>query len=168
MYRGRESNEGAITDRFNQIVATCTILDIDEKINREELFHTASEHLSEQLSVSREIVFERLAEREKTSSTALTPLFAVPHIMVDGEKKFTILVVRNKPGVNFSSSAPSVHAIFFLVGTIDERTTHLRALAGIAQTVNSPTFKQHWLEASDTEALRKLIVAQKSTLENGR
>ena len=76
-----------------------------------------------------------LVQREEESSTVLTPNLAIPHIIIDGEKTFDVLLVRARGGICFSDAAPCVHAIFVLVGTRDERNFHLRALAAIAQIV---------------------------------
>ena len=106
-------------------------------------------------------IYERLMDLEETSSTALTSVFAVPHLVVPGEHKFALLAVRSKPGVSFSMSAPKVHATFFLAGTIDERSTHLLALAGIAQTVNEQDFLSKWVNAQNHQELRKIMLSSR-------
>ncbi|MBN1760290.1 MAG: F0F1 ATP synthase subunit alpha [Chitinispirillaceae bacterium] len=163
IYQDQEKNSGTPDNRFSQVVDTCTILDITEPLSLEQLFRMAATSLGEELSVEPQTVFDRLMEREKSSSTALTPLFAVPHIMIDGERKFALRIVRCVPGVHFTSAAPEVHAIFFLIGTIDERTTHLQALAGIAQVVNTPEFAQKWMQAGGAEELRSLFSRKQHT-----
>lgn len=156
MYREREEGKGK-SDTFDVSLGKCTILDLPEIENLEKLFLTASENLSKKVSFPSEDIYKRLMAREKSSTTALTPEFAVPHIMIEGEKKFDILVIRSKAGVYFSSSAPQVHAIFCLIGTVDERVTHLRALAGIARVVNNSEFGKKWLDAADADALRSFL-----------
>ena len=78
-------------------------------------------------------------------------------MVVEGEHKFALFIVRSKKGIVFSKDAPAVHAIFFLAGTIDERSTHLLALAAIAQSVNEPTFVDAWMNADDPEGLRAIF-----------
>jgi len=163
IYREREEGDSE-SDPFNKALSTCTIIDLEETLTLEDLFHRAAEILSKEIKVGAEDVYQRLMEREKTSTTALTPEFAVPHIMIGGEKKFDILIYRSRPGVHFNSSAPQVHAIFFLTGTVDERTTHLRALAGIAQIVNNTAFTTEWLGATDTIALRTFMLSSHKPL----
>lgn len=162
IYKDQEEHGDSPDNRFRQVVDSCTVLDISETVSLEELFKQAAAALGGELGVDPAMVFERLTDREKSSSTALTPLFAVPHIMIDGERKFALKMVRSIPGVHFSSTAPEVHAIFFLVGTIDERTTHLQALAGIAQVVNTPDFAARWMEAKNEHALRSLFSGEKA------
>lgn len=157
IYKDQEQSKGTPDNRFSQVVDSCTVLDFNESLSLEQLFKSAASELGEELQVDPQMVFERLVDREKSSSTALTPQFAVPHIMIEGEQKFALKIVRSVPGVHFSSSAPQVHAVFFLVGTIDERTTHLQALAGIAQVVNTPDFMQRWMQCEGPEGLRSLF-----------
>lgn len=144
-------------DKFDQIAKSCTIIDIDEKFTIKELFKTAATELSKKLDVDSEIVYLKLVEREEHSSTALAPLFAVPHFIVPGNNKFQLLVVRSKPGIQFSVSAPDVRAVFFLAGSIDERNTHLLSLAAVAQVVDDLDFESKWTKAQSTEELRAII-----------
>ena len=99
-----------------------------------------------------------LVDREKESSTAISRAIAIPHIIIDGEHKFSILLARCQNGINFSESAPKVYAVFVLVGTRDERNFHLRALSAIAQIVQSPNFEKKWLRARSEETLRHVIL----------
>ncbi|MCX7726852.1 MAG: PTS sugar transporter subunit IIA, partial [Chitinispirillaceae bacterium] len=144
-------------DPFINVISKGIFFDFEEN-NLEILFKSISQKMSQLLDVKESIIFERLIEREKSGSTALTPIFAVPHIMIDGQHKFSIAIVRSKKGVFFTSSAPDVHAIFFLIGTIDERKTHLNSLAGIAQVVSHKDFIKMWSEAESPASLRDIII----------
>jgi mannitol/fructose-specific phosphotransferase system IIA component (Ntr-type) len=97
-------------------------------------------------------------ERENESSTALGPGFAIPHIVIEGEKKFDILIARSRKGVRFSDHAPKVTAVFFLLGTKDERNFHLRALSAIAQIIQDPDFERKWMSAKNSEVLRDIVL----------
>lgn len=155
----REKRDASKLDRFDHLVATCPILDIDEPLTLDELFHLASSKVASAVHSNEDAIFKSLMEREKSSSTALTPLFAVPHMVLEEEKRFAILAVRCGPGISFSTSAPDVHAIFFLIGSLDERAMHLQSLAAIAQIVNEPDFAQRWMDASGTDGLREIMLS---------
>ena len=51
-----------------------------------------------------------------------------------------------------------MHTMFILVGSIDERNYHLRALMAVAQVVQGPDFEKRWLGARNTEALRDIVL----------
>lgn len=144
-------------EKFLSVIEDCAILDIGQKVTMEELFRKAADKLSEMVHFGSGEIYNRLIDREQASTTALTPAFAVPHLIVPGEHKFALVVVRSKPGIFFGSSAPNIQASFFLAGTIDERNTHLLSLAGIAQTVNEKGFLNRWLNAQNPNELRSII-----------
>jgi mannitol/fructose-specific phosphotransferase system IIA component (Ntr-type) len=97
-------------------------------------------------------------ERERQSTTALHPGLAIPHIIIEGNRKFDLLLARCKEGVSFSASLPPVHTAFILVGTRDERNFHLRALTAIAQVTQEPGFEKSWLKARGPEELRNILL----------
>ncbi|WP_022667685.1 PTS sugar transporter subunit IIA [Desulfospira joergensenii] len=108
--------------------------------------------------MSSSTIFDLLAKREQEATTILVPGLAVPHIIVEGEKKFSILLVRCKKGIEFSDSKPRVHAVFVLIGSKDERQFHLRALSFIAQIVMDPRFEKKWMRAKNRQALKDLVL----------
>ncbi len=150
-----------IEDRFDRTIEESIVLDIANRIKMEEFFKLAAEKMSHKINIGPEVLLKLLLDREKESSTAIRSDLAIPHIIIDGEHTFSILLVRCKEGIIFSESAPNVRAAFVIVGTRDERNFHLRALASIAQIVHDPNFEKKWLEAKDKEALRDIILLGK-------
>lgn len=145
-------------DRFDRFAKSCIILDVTRKTNRDAFFRTVSGMLSQRLDMPAEHLFDQLTEREAGESTVISPGLAVPHIIIEGEGKFMMLLARSRPGIRFSEAAPAVHAVFVLVGTRDERNFHLHALSAIAQIALDPHFENKWLRAGTKEELRELIV----------
>jgi amino acid transporter/mannitol/fructose-specific phosphotransferase system IIA component (Ntr-type) len=156
----RERDE-IIKDRFDDVIENCSVLDIERKINIEELFRLISDLMADKLNVSSDILYRLLIEREKESTTAITPSVAIPHIIIEGKNKFDILIVRCHHGVYFSENAPSVKTIFVLIGSKDERNFHLRSLAAIAQIVQDINFEKSWMCAKNKEALRDIVLLGK-------
>jgi len=148
-------------DRFDEIVEKCPVLDIKEKIKLDEFFRTAGEELAESVGLDSEYIYKALKEKEEESSTAITPDLAIPHIIIEGEHKFEILLARSKEGIEFSESSTSVQAIFVLLGTRDERNFHLYALSAIAQVAGDPEFMNRWLKARDKQGLRDVVILGK-------
>ena len=150
-----------LKDRFDHLIEQATIIDIEDDMTMEEFFHLAAEKMSSHLDVDTEFLYNLFIEREKESTTALTPFLAVPHIIVPGEHHFDILLARSKKGIRFSDEAPNIHAVFVLVGTKDERAFHLRALAAIAQIIQDSEFERKWLSARSEEELRDVVLLGK-------
>lgn len=147
-----------IEDRFDQLIKGCEILDIEGRTAAEDVFRTVSEILERRLDINQYVLFEKFLHREAEGGTVVQPGFAIPHIVVDGEKKFDVLLVRARDGIDFSHAPDPVRIMFVLAGSKDERNYHLRALMAIAQIAQEKEFEQLWLTARDTEAIRNLIL----------
>lgn len=110
------------------------------------------------MQCEKDLLIKGFKEREAQSSTVLKPGLAIPHIVIPGEKCFQIIPVRSKEGIVFPHSPDPVHTMFVLVGTLDERSYHLRALMAIANLVQENDFEKRWMSARNTEELRDVIL----------
>jgi len=150
-----------IKDRFDKIIEQCIVLDIDEVLHLEQFFELVADAMSPSLNIKQSVLLELLLEREKESSTVISPSLAIPHIIIQGEYKFDILLARCRKKIIFSESGPLIQSVFVLAGTKDERNFHLRALSAIAQIVQDPHFEKKWLEANSKEDLRDIVLLGK-------
>ncbi|MBT8340428.1 MAG: PTS transporter subunit EIIA [Desulfatitalea sp.] len=153
-----EDHDGR-AERFRQLIADSTVLDLPAPLSANDFFHIAARTLSEKISIPEQTLYDSLVARERESSTALRPDLAIPHIIIDGQRAFTILLARCKAGIHFSELAPRVQAVFVLVGTLDERDYHLYALSAIAKIVQGAHFTERWLGAKNEAALRRIARA---------
>ncbi len=151
---GKDVNE---TDRFEELISSCKIIDYDKNKSLKALFEKAAKEL-ESDTMDRKQINQKLIEREQSSSTALSPFFAIPHIVVDEKDKFDLLIVRSRKGITFNDDKKSVHSIFFLAGSIDQRHFHLVVISSLAQIVQDPGFESGWMDAKNPAALRELLL----------
>jgi len=145
-------------DRFDKLIESAAILDIETSTTKEEFFHTISDVVCDNIDKSCEYFYKKLIERENESSTVLTDSLAIPHIIIEGENKFSILMARCLEGIYFNEQAPKITTVFVITGTRDERNFHLQALAAIAQIVQNSNFEKKWLKAKNIEALRDIVL----------
>jgi len=150
-----------VKDRFDYLIEKAIVMDVAGPLKAAEFFAMVADEMAGRLGIEKAIMMKLLHDREKDSSTALTPCLAIPHIVVGGEGRFEIMLARCREGVEFSESAPNIRAIFVLAGSADERNFHLRALAGLAQIVQDPRFEEKWMKAKGIEDLRDLILLGK-------
>ena len=150
--------DGIELDRFDNIIENSIVLDLDRTTSVEDFFSLVAEKMKDRLKVSPSRLLELLVAREKESSTVLSPGLAIPHIIIEGEHQFDILLARSRKGIVFSEDAPAVHSAFVLVGTSDERNFHLRALSAIAQIVQDPRFEKRWMSARGEQPLRDIVL----------
>jgi chromate transport protein ChrA/mannitol/fructose-specific phosphotransferase system IIA component (Ntr-type) len=156
----RKRND-VVRDRFDTIIQKCHVLDLDRLTSLEEFFDLAAGELAQQLNMNPETLSSALKRREIESSTVLNQWLAVPHVIVDSEEVFEILMVRSRKGVYFSDHARRVNAIFILAGSIDERNFYLCALAAIAQITGSVGFLEQWFQAKDPQELKDAVLSAK-------
>ena len=150
--------DNIIEDRFDHMIRECEILDINGQRTAEQIFREVSARLAKKLDTSEYVLFEKFLHREAEGGTVIQPGFAIPHIVLEGENKFDILLVRARDGINFPHTPQPVRIMFVLAGTKDERNYHLRALMAIAQIAQEKNFEDSWLAARDTEAIRNLLL----------
>lgn len=151
----------ASRDRFDGIVDEAIVIDIEEEITAEDFFEMAAKKIAPVIDSDPHALLKLFLDREEQSSTVLSPGLAIPHIVVDGDHRFMLLLVRCKGGIIFPASEDKVHTIFVIVGTRDERSFHLAALSAIAQIVQDQKFEEKWMSAKDTETLRDIILLGK-------
>ena len=147
-----------IEDKFDRLISDCKILDLENSLNMKEFFKEVAKSIFAEPGVDEEVIFNLLNEREKESSTVIRDGLAIPHIIIEGEHKFRILLARCKDGINFPSAKRPVRVVFVLAGTRDERNLHLRALAAIAEIAQGSSFDKRWLEARNIDVLRDIIL----------
>ncbi len=147
-----------IADRFDDLIEICPVLDLPGTSTRDAFFRLAAEALAEKLDIDADEASDLLRTREEESNTAISPDVAIPHIIIDGEGRFEILLARCREGIHFSEEAPAVKAVFVLAGTRDGRNFHLRCLSSIAQIVQDPQFVKRWAAAKNEAGLRDLIL----------
>jgi amino acid transporter/mannitol/fructose-specific phosphotransferase system IIA component (Ntr-type) len=145
-------------DRFDRLVNQAIVLDIEKCLSARELFREVSRALSPRVKIEEARLFDLFLKRELDSSTVVRPGLAIPHVIVDGEHIFELLLVRCKKGVVFSELHRPVTTAFVLVGSRDERNYHLRALMAIAHIVEKPDFESRWEAARNAEELRDVVL----------
>jgi APA family basic amino acid/polyamine antiporter len=156
-----KEREEIIEDEFDHIIKDATIIDLDQELSFDDFIDIASEELGKRIGIDKSKFIQLFIEREKQSCTALRPGLAIPHIIIDGEAKFDVLLVRAKKGIIFPDAPEPVHIVFVLVGTRDRRRSHLRALMAIAQIAQHHDFDEKWIRASTTKDLRDIILLGK-------
>ncbi|MEA3499704.1 MAG: amino acid permease [Candidatus Marinimicrobia bacterium] len=147
-----------IEDKFDRLIKQAKFIDVDKKMNKNQIFEIISNAFSKKMNINPKTIYNLLEERENVSSTVIYKGLAIPHIIIEGEKIFDIIVIRSQKGIDFGNDIPPVHILFALVGSIDERSFHLQALMSIAQIIQNKNFIDNWEKAKDIEDLKNLIL----------
>ncbi len=155
-------------DRFDRLVKDAEVVDLDEEVGAKEYFEIISKRLGQRLDIEKDYLYDKFIHREHESSTVVKPGVAIPHVIVEGEGIFFLLLTRAKKGIVFSELNEPVHTAFVLIGSRDERNFHLRALMNIAQVVEDADFEERWRAAPGEEGLKDLILLTKRRRDSGR
>jgi amino acid transporter/mannitol/fructose-specific phosphotransferase system IIA component (Ntr-type) len=153
----RERDE-IVKDKIDNLVENAISIDIKESLNLEDFCEFVAKHLSEKLSLEPEKLKTLLLDRETQFSTVLSQTLAVPHIVIEGEGRFLMVIARSRKGVRFSEEAPRITTVFVLAGTQDLRNFYLRVLSAIAQIVQTENFEEEWNSAKNEQALKDLVL----------
>jgi len=137
------------------------VLDLDRGMGLEEFFRQVSDKLSQHVGIDADDLLQLLLERERETSTVLSPMLAVPHVVVEKPDAFDILLARCRDGVRFSEKSPDIRTVFVIVGSREQRNFHLRVLSAIAQIVQDPDFERKWMAARNEQALRDIVLLSK-------
>lgn len=154
-----------VEDRFDRLVERCEIVDIGEPTTLDEFFTVVADKMAKRLDIDPKQLFDSFMAREKETTTELRPGLAIPHITIDGEHKFELVIARCEAGIDFTETLPPVYAAFVLAGTRDERNFHLRALSAIAQIAQDADFDKDWLRAKNIDELRHIVLLAKRRRE---
>lgn len=147
-------------DRFDKLVKKALVFDFESSMTYEKLYKEISDKLGQRIGLSGGEVYNLLCDKEKRYSSVLGDNIAIPHVIVEGEKIFDVVIVRNKEGVVFEENK-KINVIFVLIGSRDERNFHLKALSAIAQVVNGKDFYKKWMEAKNPQVLKDIVMLSK-------
>jgi APA family basic amino acid/polyamine antiporter len=151
-----------VEDRFDRIIKSAQIIDFEQSVDKEELFRELAEVFARKFGGAPSEIYKLLVNRESESTTVIHPGLAIPHIVVDGTRRFEIVVARSRDGIDFGPETDPVKVVFALAGTRDERNFHLQALMAIAQIVQNPEFLSTWPRLRNIEELRShILLAQR-------
>lgn len=139
------------------LTARDILLDVPSTGKKRLLEHAAllfeNEHRLE-----RNRVFDSLFARERLGSTGLGHGVAIPHGRIKGLKAPLLAVLRAEHAVPFE--APDGQPVRLLVVLlVPEHATeeHLEILSELAELLSDASLRQSLLEASDPEAIHKLL-----------
>ncbi len=150
--------EEILEDFFDKNIKTGITIDLDEQISKDDFFKLISDKLAPRIGQSKQEIYEEFVAREKISSTNITKGVAIPHIIIPGENRFQIALVRAKRGIQWEEDRENVRAVFVLIGSLDKRDTHLKALMAVSQIVQNDKFFSNWESAENADELKSIIM----------
>ena len=159
-------------DRFDRLVRDAAVIDMEKTSDRDEVFALVAAELASRWSLDPAVLKAKLVEREEQASTLVYPGVAVPHaiphLVVEEEHPFQLVLVRNRFGIRWNSDGDIVYTAFVLAGSKSQRDFHLRALMSIAQILQDPEFHPAWHRAASDRELRSAVLLAKRNRQMAR
>ncbi len=150
--------DNVVKDDFDNLIENAPTLDIEGPIELKDFFHIITEELQSHVNIDKDNLFQLFVDREKDSSTVLLPSIAIPHIVVEEDDHFIILLARCRKGIKFSEEHSKVKTVIALIGSKNKRNQHLRTLAAIAQIMQSKNFDSNWEKANSLHNLKDIFL----------
>ena len=113
--------------------------------------------------IDRNVLIERLLEREEKGSTGIGNQLAIPHCEVPGLDQFVIALATSQKGVDFESIDEKKARLFFtILAPVGEAASHLMILANISRILSHPGVKPEMLAAPSELALFEAFISKTS------
>ena len=152
-------------DEFDEIIATCRVLESEPGSDFESISRDASHLLGQSTSLDSNLLVTGFMDGLTSGATPVASGVALPHLRVDGIESPQLVIVRAKSGmkvtvnsVTSSGRSHTVFALFFLLSPSSQPAEHLRLLAQLAASVDREDFIQGWLAARGPEELREHLL----------
>lgn len=144
-------------DNFDNLVKKAKIIDVEEFMDFETLLKLVVIPISKEIEMTEEEITSRFLKRQEESNTAVSDFLAIPHIIIDGENKMFLTIVRSKKGIKFTERENAVKAVFLLGGTKEKKRLHLKTLASIATLVSQKDFQKNWINVDNIIEIKNLM-----------
>ena len=153
-------------DPFDEIVTRAIVMEFTSEKSFEDISHDVSNQFASRLGFPAEELKQRFSEGSRTGATPISYGAALPHIRLPEIEKAEMILVRTiQPcfvkAINFSgktSMQGPIHAFFFLVSPNENPGQHLRILAQIAGSVDDENFIKDWMDASNDQELKEILL----------
>ncbi len=145
-------------DNFDELIKQAKIIDCEKAETFHQLLKRISFDLANELDMQEEELIKLFLDRQTDFNAAISDFLAIPHIILDGEDKMFMRIIRSKEGIKFTEKENSVKAVFLLGGSRDKRLLHLKTIASIATLVGQEEFRKEWLNAENIGELKNILL----------
>lgn len=107
---------------------------------------------------NKDIVFEKLYEREKLGTTAFGNGIAIPHARIDDLSEAKIIILKLETAIDFNSSdGKKVDLIISLLAPNNENEIHIKILSKIAEMLDDKVCREKIRNCLNKEEIKSII-----------
>ena len=133
------------------------VMDCQSK-SKKNVLELISEIASSISATDKDVVFEKLYEREKLGTTAFGNGIAIPHARIDGLSEAKIIILKLETEIDFNSSdGKKVDLIVSLLAPNNENEMHIKILSKIAEMLDDKVFREKIRNCSNKVEIKSVI-----------
>ena len=133
------------------------IMDCQSK-SKKNVLELISEIASSISITNKDIVFEKLYEREKLGTTAFGNGIAIPHARIDNLSEAKTIILKLETAIDFNSSdGEKVDLIISLLAPNNENEMHIKILSKIAEMLDDKIFREKIRNCSNKLEIKSVI-----------
>ncbi len=149
--------EGIEQDFFDDLIKEAEITDMEGPETIENVIRNSVVIISREVDMDPDELSSRFLTRRKESNICISDFAAVHHIVLEGEGKMFLKIIRSKNGIRFTDRKDEIKALFLVGGTREKRKPQFEALDCIASVIEQKEFKEKWLTAENHVELKNLL-----------
>ena len=153
-------------DPFDELVARAQVMEFTKEHQFGEITRQVAIEFERNLGIDAKELEQGFLEGSRIGATPISRGAALPHIRLPDLKLAEMVIVRVNElcfveAPDFSgkiSLQGPIHAFFYLISPNENPGQHLRILAQIAGRIDDENFLKDWLDASDEQELKEILL----------
>ena len=153
-------------DPFDEVVARAQVMEFTKEHQFGEITRQVAIEFERNLGVDAKELEQGFLKGSRIGATPISRGAALPHIRLPDLKLAEMVIVRVNElcfveAPDFSgkiSLQVPIHAFFYLISPNENPGQHLRILAQIAGRIDDENFLKDWLDASDEQELKEILL----------
>lgn len=126
--------------------------------SKKNILENISHEMSNGNTKEKDLIFEKLYEREKLGTTAFGNGIAIPHARIPDLKKPKIIIIKLVDAINFEAiDGEKVDLIISLIVPDKKNDLHVKLLAKIAELLENKTFRLKIREAANVKDILSVV-----------
>ena len=126
--------------------------------SKKNILENISHEMSNGNTKEKDLIFEKLYEREKLGTTAFGNGIAIPHARIPDLKKPKIIIIKLVDAINFEAiDGEKVDLIISLIVPDKKNDLHVKLLAKIAELLENKTFRLSIREATNVKDILSIV-----------
>ncbi len=143
---------------ITQFIDEASILIDFKSKSKKNILENISHEMSNGNIKDKDLIFEKLYEREKLGTTAFGNGIAIPHARIPNLKEPKILIIQLATPINFEAiDGEKVDLIISLIVPDEKNDLHIKLLAKISELLENKAFRLEVREAKNSKDILSIM-----------